>query len=345
MPTGRGTIDEPEQDEHEEYAEIVRQLAQFRREHATMPASAPHGVASLVSRPVVTCDNSQYPSDQAGQERDRRGVLLSVPIYDQDSGAFKGLVTSVVRLNVLEARLVDWPLVPVTAPEWARMRELGLEQPTPAEYVLTQSTSGIAVSDRRNGALQDILAGKAVAGLTLNKPLEIPSQPDWVLTRHVPQLAFDQIHAAARHSIVIRSAVALAVLAAFAVVAWLLSSQRRNAAQLKEMAEFDPLTGLPNRRQLDRRLDAGLRLAQVDGSPLALVMIDLDNFKSVNDTHGHGVGDMLLTEVARRFQKQLRADRRHARGSDDPRRRRPPSAGSAATNSVVLLPRMDVRPR
>jgi diguanylate cyclase (GGDEF)-like protein len=343
LPAARSTTEEPEQDEHEEYAEIVRQLGQFRREHPALPTSAPHGVASLVSSPLVTCDNSQYPSSEGGQERDRRGVLMSVPIYDEASGAFKGLVTSVVRLNVLEARLLDWPLVPVFAPEWARLRELGLEQTSPAEYVLSRPTSGITVSDRRNGALQDILAGKAAAGLTLVKPLEIPNQPDWLLTRHVPQASFDQIHAAAHHRIVTRSAVALAVLAAFAVAAWLLVSQRRTAAQLKEMAEFDPLTGLPNRRQLDHRLDAGLRLAQLDGSPLALVMIDLDNFKTVNDTHGHAVGDMLLTEVARRFQKQLRAAQDVPDGSEQAAIVSPTVGRLGGDEFLVLLPRMDAQ--
>ena len=64
--------DEPEQEEGEEYAEIVRQLAQLRRQHPTLPASAPHGVASLMSRPVITCDNSQYLSARGGHDRDRQ---------------------------------------------------------------------------------------------------------------------------------------------------------------------------------------------------------------------------------------------------------------------------------
>jgi diguanylate cyclase (GGDEF)-like protein len=343
LPAERVTNDEPEQDEHEEYAEIVRQLAQFRREHPTLPASAPQGVASLVSKPIVTCDNSQYPSARSGQERDRRGVLMSVPIYDQETGAFKGLVTSVVRLNVLEARLVDWPLVPVTTQERARMHDLGMQYSAPAEYVLSRPASGISVSDRRNSALDEIVAGSAVAGLSLTKALEIPSQPGWQLTRHVPQATFEQIHAAAHHKILSRSAVALTVIAAFGVVGWLLISQRRTAAQLKEMAEFDPLTGLPNRRQLDRRLDDGLRAASLDGSPLALVMVDLDNFKSVNDTHGHAVGDLMLTEVARRFQKQLSAADDMPKDPVEATTVTPTVGRLGGDEFLVLLPRMDVQ--
>ena len=50
------------------------------------------------------------------------------------------------------------------------------------------------------------------------------------------------------------------------------------------MADFDPLTGLPNRRHIDRRLDAAVQAATASQQPLALVMIDLDNFKTVNGT-------------------------------------------------------------
>jgi diguanylate cyclase (GGDEF)-like protein/PAS domain S-box-containing protein len=66
-------------------------------------------------------------------------------------------------------------------------------------------------------------------------------------------------------------------------------------------ANFDPLTGLPNRRMFYDRLDQGVKKTHRAGLPLALVFIDLDHFKEVNDTLGHGAGDMLLKEVARRL--------------------------------------------
>ncbi|MFT3953486.1 MAG: EAL domain-containing protein [Piscinibacter sp.] len=300
-----GTAAEPEQEEGEEYAEIVRQLAQLRSRHPMLPAGAPHGVASLVSRPVITCDNSQYLSTGSGHDRDRLGVLLSVPIYAEADGALKGLVTTIVRLNVLEARLLDWPLVPVSASERQQAHQLGLDRTQPAEYVLTEAGSGIRVSDRRNAALEDIVQGRANAGLTLSKSVDGPPGQRWLLTRHVPQASFDTIDAAARRAIAVRSAIALAVLGALAGIALLMVAQRRATAKLQEMADFDPLTGLPNRRHIDRRLDAALQAATTSPRPLSLVMIDLDNFKTVNDTHGHHVGDLLLTEVARRLQKQL----------------------------------------
>ena len=297
----------PEQVEEEEYAQIVHQLNQFRRDHPTLPAQAPHGMPSLISEPIITCDNSQFLSTSGSQQRDRTGMMLSVPIYDEETGAFKGLVTTVVRLNVLEARLLGWPNIPVTPEERSLARGAGLDKTPAADYALTHEASSVAVTDRRNAGLQDILAGNTKAGLTIRDPLEGPMSSSWVLSRHVPQASFDAIHATARHDLIVGSLIAIGTLTTLAVIALIFISQRRNAALLKEQADYDALTGLPNRRQLDRTLDAGLRSATMARSPLMVVMVDLDNFKTVNDVHGHHVGDLLLIEVARRFQKQLRS--------------------------------------
>lgn len=72
-------------------------------------------------------------------------------------------------------------------------------------------------------------------------------------------------------------------------------------AQIKQLAFFDPLTQLPNRRLLDDRLSQTLAASKRSGLYGALMFLDLDNFKPLNDTHGHGVGDLLLVEVARRL--------------------------------------------
>lgn len=75
---------------------------------------------------------------------------------------------------------------------------------------------------------------------------------------------------------------------------------------LAELATHDSLTGLPNRSLLNDRLNLGLRrLGRSDGA-LALLYIDLDGFKKVNDSHGHGVGDELLVEVARSLCQAVR---------------------------------------
>lgn len=78
-------------------------------------------------------------------------------------------------------------------------------------------------------------------------------------------------------------------------------------AQLREEAIRDPLTGLFNRRYLDETLPRELARAQRDGTPLSLVMLDLDHFKVINDTHGHPVGDAALAALGRLLEQRSRA--------------------------------------
>ncbi len=68
---------------------------------------------------------------------------------------------------------------------------------------------------------------------------------------------------------------------------------------LREMALADPLTGLPNRRQLDQLLEVQLAQAERLGRDLGCLMVDVDNFKRFNDAHGHDAGDLVLREVGR----------------------------------------------
>jgi len=71
--------------------------------------------------------------------------------------------------------------------------------------------------------------------------------------------------------------------------------------QIHQLAFYDTLTQLPNRRLLNDRLGQTMLASQRNGLYGAVMMLDLDNFKSLNDTHGHLVGDLLLIEVARRL--------------------------------------------
>ncbi len=76
--------------------------------------------------------------------------------------------------------------------------------------------------------------------------------------------------------------------------------------QARELAFCDPLTGLPNRELFRRQLDASLHHARRSRSTLAVLFLDLDDFKKVNDTFGHSVGDRLLRDVANRFRLRVR---------------------------------------
>jgi diguanylate cyclase (GGDEF)-like protein len=90
------------------------------------------------------------------------------------------------------------------------------------------------------------------------------------------------------------------------IVAWLSSGQDvtervRAEEQVRRLALFDPLTGLPNRSQLDSRLRAAVSSARRRRRAVALLLVDLDNFKLVNDSLGHPAGDRLLRRIAGRL--------------------------------------------
>ena len=77
-------------------------------------------------------------------------------------------------------------------------------------------------------------------------------------------------------------------------------------AQWRDMATHDPLTGVPNRREFDCRLnEEWLRCTRLK-RPIALAMLDLDRFKQINDTHGHPAGDDVLRHVAQQLGGQIR---------------------------------------
>jgi diguanylate cyclase (GGDEF)-like protein len=101
------------------------------------------------------------------------------------------------------------------------------------------------------------------------------------------------------------SMVAASILVALGI-ADRLREQRAALSDAERRAQTDPLTGVLNRRSLIERLDAACTRAQARGLPLALLFIDLDHFKSINDTRGHLAGDACLRAVIGPIQKELR---------------------------------------
>ncbi len=110
------------------------------------------------------------------------------------------------------------------------------------------------------------------------------------------------------------------------MLGWFLVTARHRALrladkmteQLRHMAQHDPLTGLPNRALFSDRLNQALAHAKRHQGQFAVIFLDLDNFKPVNDNHGHAVGDAVLSQVSQRLQDSIRASDTVARlGGDE----------------------------
>lgn len=114
-----------------------------------------------------------------------------------------------------------------------------------------------------------------------------------------------------------------------AVLGWFYDISDRKAMEerVQHLAHYDPLTDLPNRTLFADRLQQALAVAKRDKAHLALMFIDLDKFKPINDTLGHDVGDLMLKEVAQRIQACLRESDTVARVGGD--------------EFIVLLPTME----
>ncbi len=97
----------------------------------------------------------------------------------------------------------------------------------------------------------------------------------------------------------------------------LLDKLTRSQVKLERMAHHDELTGLPNRALLADRMHQGLARARRNGLRIAVLYLDLDGFKPINDSLGHGVGDQALVEVARRLSGVLRQSDTLARVGGD----------------------------
>ncbi len=106
-----------------------------------------------------------------------------------------------------------------------------------------------------------------------------------------------------------------------------LTERRKIEERMRYMAQHDTLTGLPNRTLFADRLHKALQYAVRHQKTLALMLLDLNKFKPVNDTHGHAVGDLLLQQVAERLQHAIRSSDTVARiGGDE---------------FIILLPQVD----
>ena len=186
----------------------------------------------------------------------------------------------------LVARLLTWELSPATRPD-----HLGLVVAAVAWFGVLAALAFLVLGTRRGAiaslvglvlvelgagwsAIDGMLAGQGAVGVVVFLATGHVALVGvlWVLARDVEQLA-------AAHA---------------------------RAQVLEELATTDPLTGAANRRRLDDELQRMVARAHRYGQPLSVVLADLDHFKTVNDTHGHEVGDAVLVATVSRLGEAVR---------------------------------------
>ncbi len=152
----------------------------------------------------------------------------------------------------------------------------------------------------------EVEASSPARGLKRVAYIQTGSRTWTVVTSAMPE--FDVRMHSDRPRLILQSGVSISLL--IALLIWLFLDDRARALQAADqamqLALYDALTGLPNRKLLDERLGVELTKARRDRSHVALLFIDLDKFKPVNDNFGHAYGDLLLKEVARRLQSCMR---------------------------------------
>jgi diguanylate cyclase (GGDEF)-like protein len=100
----------------------------------------------------------------------------------------------------------------------------------------------------------------------------------------------------------------LGVLPLLSTVGFLLMCTERSQAELERAAHLDYLTGICNRRAIEDLARRAIAAARRHGMPMAIMIVDIDHFKRINDEHGHECGDLALVEAVRRLRESLRAE-------------------------------------
>ena len=305
--------DVPPVDESAEYAELRRQLAWFRDNAPVFNYGGElNTIPAQISPLLRTCDNSQYISRSTGNLRDASGIIFSIPSYDALTGKFKGQVSIILRVNVLEAKLLGVPFLPVTPADQEKMAAEGWKMPPPSPFVLIEKTHLIEVFDRRNPLLAQGFGAarynREAGGRWASLELELPGSGKWELNHHLTEPEIEALVGGIRTSRQLSIAgrvLLLAVLGGFLGWGfWLMRGSRR---ELIKMAHYDLLTDLPNRRLFFDRMELGMARSKRNGTRLGLFFVDVAGLNAINDRHGHHGGDLLLVKVARRLQDRLRA--------------------------------------
>lgn len=218
--------------------------------------------------------------------------------YDVTTTPLRAYISNVLALKTAIADLVDDRGVVVASSRDALIRGRSLADVDPALQISAKPTDhGVY----RRAARVRMFATRQVRGTP------------WRLLGSVDQDVFFAPVRDARGALpwVVYAAFCVAVFTAFIFLHGLLAGKRQLHQlniELERLARVDRLTGLPNRHHLEEQLSRLASAARRHRSPLSVLIIDVDHFKSVNDAFGHGAGDTVLTTLAARMAAAVRVE-------------------------------------
>ncbi len=281
-----------------EYWQLADQIAWLKKRQFDL-ASFNRMRLPMISGPeVITCDNTEFV--KTGKDADRLGLIFSVPFYDLD-GVFSGVITAVVRSNTLKGILPG--------------EDFALINPE-NNFVLPASQTGQAQK-----SLKSVVASTPDSSLIYSELLPLTShdpKSKWTLWVGHPNSRFlnnSEVGAVKSFEMTAMSMIALVVMICLIFWALILRKQETNrvleareakrSEEMSHAALHDALTGLPNRVLLRQRMDEAMARVK-RGEKMAMLWVDLDHFKNINDSLGHPVGDALLKTVAARMLECVR---------------------------------------
>ena len=179
--------DFPDEDETAEYAYFPIQTAAIKASHGQFTFTDLDQIPAFASPLMRTCDNTQYSSKTHGDENETKGILYSVPFYNAQNQQFTGVISGILRANVLEATLVGVPFIPITDGDRSEQKKSAWQMPDPAHFMLANEKYGIHIKDRRATDLAQQLAQGSVGRNSFHVPLKVHGDSEWVLSYYLPE--------------------------------------------------------------------------------------------------------------------------------------------------------------
>ena len=250
---------------------------------------------------ILLVDDQAQNRDMLGRRLERRGydvVLRETAV---------GIEDAIEELNI-ELVLLDWMM-----PERSGLDALqGIRQRFDAEHVpvivVTALDDGDIVSKALEGGANDYIT----------KPIDLrvlTARVKAQLDRRQAVLELDRIRASLERTVQERTQ---DLVSANETLSAEIGEREAAEARAQSLARHDPLTGLANRRHFLEELDRRIALVGGEENAFALMFVDLDRFKPINDVHGHAIGDQLLQVIGTRLQACIRDDSFSARlGGDE----------------------------